>query len=174
MPIKFEDESEGKVLAIQVSGKLAKADYVYFAPEFERLVKLNGQLRVLFDLAGKPAHCGRTSSSTLSTSRTSNGLQWSGTRSGNMAWLCSASPSRAPRSDTSIVPMPLRRGRGWTKRSGFRRPQHGRALHTNSISGRCLRAKANQRIRAWASYRARASRICDWMIIYRRSTRCGA
>jgi hypothetical protein len=52
MPIKFEDESEGKVLAIQVSGKLAKADYVYFAPEFERLVQLNGKLRVLFDLAG--------------------------------------------------------------------------------------------------------------------------
>ena len=52
MPIKFEDESEGKVLAVQVSGKLAKADYVYFAPEFERLVKLNGKLRVLFDLAG--------------------------------------------------------------------------------------------------------------------------
>jgi hypothetical protein len=52
MPIKFEDENEGKVLAIQVSGKLAKADYVYFAPEFERLVQLNGKLRVLFDLAG--------------------------------------------------------------------------------------------------------------------------
>ena len=52
MPIKFEDESEGKVLAIQVSGKLAKADYVYFIPEFERLVQLNGKVRVLFDLAG--------------------------------------------------------------------------------------------------------------------------
>jgi hypothetical protein len=52
MPIRFENESEGKVLAIQVSGKLAKADYVYFAPEFERLVQLNGKLRVLFDLAG--------------------------------------------------------------------------------------------------------------------------
>ena len=32
MPIKFEDENEGKVLAIQVNGKLAKADYVFFAP----------------------------------------------------------------------------------------------------------------------------------------------
>ncbi len=51
MPIKFEDEDEGKVLAIQVQGKLAQADYVYFAPEFERLVELNGKLRVLFDLA---------------------------------------------------------------------------------------------------------------------------
>ena len=52
MPIKFEDENEGKVLAIQVNGKLAKADYVFFAPEFERLVQLNGKMRVLFDLVG--------------------------------------------------------------------------------------------------------------------------
>lgn len=52
MPVKFEDESEGKVLAVQVSGKLTKADYVFFAPEFERLVQRNGKLRVLFDLAG--------------------------------------------------------------------------------------------------------------------------
>jgi hypothetical protein len=52
MPIKFEDEEEGKVLAIQVNGKLTGADYVYFAPEFERLIQLNGKLRILFDLAG--------------------------------------------------------------------------------------------------------------------------
>jgi len=52
MPIKFEDENEGKVLAIQVNGKLSKADYVFFAPEFERLVELNGKMRVLFNLTG--------------------------------------------------------------------------------------------------------------------------
>jgi len=52
MPIKFKDADESKVLSIQVSGKLTKADYVYFAPEFERLVQLNGKLRVLFNLAG--------------------------------------------------------------------------------------------------------------------------
>ena len=52
MPIKFEDENEGKVLAIQVKGKLSKADYVFFGPEFERLVQLNGKLRVFFDLTG--------------------------------------------------------------------------------------------------------------------------
>jgi hypothetical protein len=52
MPVKFEDEDEGKVLAVQVSGKLTTADYVYFVPEFERLVRLNGKLRVRFDLAG--------------------------------------------------------------------------------------------------------------------------
>ena len=52
MPIKFQDENEGKVVAIQVNGKLTRADYVYFAPEIERLVRRNGKLRVLFDLAG--------------------------------------------------------------------------------------------------------------------------
>jgi hypothetical protein len=52
MPIKFQDENEGKLLSIQVSGKLTKADYVYFVPEFERLVQLNGKLRVLFDMTG--------------------------------------------------------------------------------------------------------------------------
>ncbi len=50
MPIKFEDEDENNQLAIKVSGKLTKADYVYFAPEFERLVQLNGKMRVLFDM----------------------------------------------------------------------------------------------------------------------------
>ena len=52
MPIKFQDENEGKLLSIQISGKLTKADYVYFTPEFERLVELNGKLRVLFDMTG--------------------------------------------------------------------------------------------------------------------------
>jgi hypothetical protein len=52
MPIKFEDEDEGNVLCIQVNGKLTKADYIYFAPEFERLVQLNGKLHILFDMAG--------------------------------------------------------------------------------------------------------------------------
>jgi len=53
---------------------------VYFVPEFERLVHLNGKLRVLFDLAGfhgwEAGALWRTSSSTLNTSLTSNGLQW--------------------------------------------------------------------------------------------------
>ena len=52
MPIRFEAESEGKTLAVQVSGKRTKADYVYFVPEFERLVRLNGRLRALFDMTG--------------------------------------------------------------------------------------------------------------------------
>ena len=52
MPINLTEENGGKLLAIHVSGKLAKADYEHFVPEFERLVGLHGKLRVLFDMTG--------------------------------------------------------------------------------------------------------------------------
>jgi hypothetical protein len=52
MPIQFKEESNGKILIVHVSGKLVKEDYARFVPEFERLVKLNGKLRLLFDMAG--------------------------------------------------------------------------------------------------------------------------
>ena len=48
MPIQINEEIGGKVLAIHVKGKLAKADYEYFVPEFEKLVREHGKLRVLF------------------------------------------------------------------------------------------------------------------------------
>jgi hypothetical protein len=50
MPIQLKEENGGKLLSVQVSGKLAKADYEHFVPEFERLVGLQGKLRVLFDM----------------------------------------------------------------------------------------------------------------------------
>jgi len=50
MPIQLHEENDGKVLVVHVSGKLAKADYEYFAPEFDRLVLKLGKLRVLFDM----------------------------------------------------------------------------------------------------------------------------
>jgi len=52
MPIQFNEENGGKLLVIHVSGKLAKADYERFVPEFERLVRQHGKLNVLFDMAG--------------------------------------------------------------------------------------------------------------------------
>ena len=52
MPIRLNEENGGKVLAVSVSGKLAKADYEQFVPEFERLVQQHGPLRVLFDMTG--------------------------------------------------------------------------------------------------------------------------
>ncbi len=52
MPIQLSEENDGKILVVHVSGKLAKADYEQFVPEFERLVQVHGKLRVLFDLTG--------------------------------------------------------------------------------------------------------------------------
>lgn len=51
MSIQLKEENGGKVLAVEVNGKLAKTDYAYFVPEFERLVKEHGKLRVLFDMS---------------------------------------------------------------------------------------------------------------------------
>jgi hypothetical protein len=48
MPIVITEKSEGKVLEVRVSGKLVHEDYQQFVPEFERLVKQNGRIRVLF------------------------------------------------------------------------------------------------------------------------------
>ena len=50
MPIQLIEENDGKVLVVHVSGKLVKADYEHFVPEFERLVSQHGKLRLLFDM----------------------------------------------------------------------------------------------------------------------------
>jgi hypothetical protein len=50
MHIQFHEEQGGKALVIRVSGMLEKEDYEHFAPEFERLVRQHGKLRVLFDV----------------------------------------------------------------------------------------------------------------------------
>jgi len=52
MPIQLNEENGGKILAVHVSGKLTKADYDNFVPEFERLVRQQGKLCVLFDATG--------------------------------------------------------------------------------------------------------------------------
>jgi SpoIIAA-like len=51
MPMQLAEENGGKVLVIHVSGKLVKADYEELVPEFARLVRQHGKLRVLFDMA---------------------------------------------------------------------------------------------------------------------------
>ena len=50
MAIKLKEKDGGKVLEIQVSGKLAHEDYLPFVPKFEQLVKQHGKLRVFFDM----------------------------------------------------------------------------------------------------------------------------
>ena len=50
MPIQLKEEDGGKILVVHVSGKLTKADYEYFVPEFDRLIEQHSKLRVLFDM----------------------------------------------------------------------------------------------------------------------------
>ncbi len=52
MPIQLNEENGGKQINMHVNGKLEKADYEHFVPEFERLARQHGKLRVLFDMAG--------------------------------------------------------------------------------------------------------------------------
>ena len=52
MPIELKEENGGKLLSIHVRGNLVKADYGDFIPEFERLVRREVVLRVLFDMTG--------------------------------------------------------------------------------------------------------------------------
>ncbi len=50
MPIQLKEENGGKLLVVHVSGKLVKADYESFVPEFDRLIQQHGKLRLLFDM----------------------------------------------------------------------------------------------------------------------------
>ena len=52
MSIQLKEEDGGTVLHVYVSGKLTKEDYEHFVQEFERLVRKNGKLGVLFDMSG--------------------------------------------------------------------------------------------------------------------------
>jgi len=52
MAIQLTEKNDGKVLEVQVSGKLVHEDYQHFVPEFERLLKEKGKLRVLFEMTG--------------------------------------------------------------------------------------------------------------------------
>src|ERR1035441_2236101 len=50
MPIQLNEDNGGEILVVRVTGKLTKADYGHFVPEFEGLVRQHGKLRVLFDM----------------------------------------------------------------------------------------------------------------------------
>jgi hypothetical protein len=52
MPIQLNEENDGTMLVVHVTGKLVKTDYEQFVSEFERLVQQHGKLRVLFDMTG--------------------------------------------------------------------------------------------------------------------------
>jgi len=52
MPNQLNEENGGKVLTLHDNGKLVKADYEYFVPEFERLIRQHGKIRLLLDMIG--------------------------------------------------------------------------------------------------------------------------
>ncbi len=46
-PVTLKETNGGKVLEVQLTGKLAKEDYGHFVPTVERLVKDHGKIRML-------------------------------------------------------------------------------------------------------------------------------
>jgi hypothetical protein len=50
MAVNLREESDGKVLVIKLTGKLAKQDYEHFIPEFERLIQKHGKLRLVVQM----------------------------------------------------------------------------------------------------------------------------
>jgi hypothetical protein len=47
MSVELHEEAGGKVLILNLSGKLAEEDYAHFTPEVERAVKDHGKVRML-------------------------------------------------------------------------------------------------------------------------------
>jgi hypothetical protein len=50
MPIFINEENRGRRIVVRASGKLRKVDYMDFVPKFERLLKLNVKLDVIFEM----------------------------------------------------------------------------------------------------------------------------
>jgi ubiquinone/menaquinone biosynthesis C-methylase UbiE len=50
MAIQLSEKNGGKILEVQVTGKLTHKDYQRFVPEFERKVLEHGKIRILFDM----------------------------------------------------------------------------------------------------------------------------
>jgi hypothetical protein len=50
MSIQLNERKLGNILVVRVSGKLARKDYRQFIPEFERLLRDHGRIRVLLEM----------------------------------------------------------------------------------------------------------------------------
>lgn len=50
MSATIKEKKDGKVLEVEVLHKLTADDYKRFVPEFDRLVKQHGKIRVLFEM----------------------------------------------------------------------------------------------------------------------------
>ena len=51
MPVHLKEIDDGRILEVRVTGKLAHEDYQRFVPEFDRLVKRHGKIRLLFEMS---------------------------------------------------------------------------------------------------------------------------
>ncbi len=47
MSVELFEKVQGKVLEVDLSGKLTKEDYAEFVPEIERLIEKHGKIRIL-------------------------------------------------------------------------------------------------------------------------------
>jgi hypothetical protein len=123
MPIQLNEENGGKLLIGHVSGKLVNADYEHFVPEFERLVRQHGKLRLLFDMAG--FHGWEASAAWedfkfgIEHFADIERMAMVGEKSGSRAWRYSSSRSRKLQSDISSTPTPSRRENGWARCSAL-------------------------------------------------------
>jgi hypothetical protein len=52
MAMTFSELNGGKVLELEVTGKLTDEDYRRWVPEFERLAESHGKIRLLFEMNG--------------------------------------------------------------------------------------------------------------------------
>jgi hypothetical protein len=51
VPVQLEEKDDRRILEIRVTGKLTHRDYQRFVPEFDRLVKRRGKIRLLFEMS---------------------------------------------------------------------------------------------------------------------------
>jgi len=51
MPVNLMEKQDGKILEVQVSGRLVREDYRQFVPRFEQLLQTHGKLRLLFEMS---------------------------------------------------------------------------------------------------------------------------
>ncbi len=50
MNVKLNEKNDGKLLEVQLSGKLVKEDYAHFVPTVEKLVKEHGKIQMLVEM----------------------------------------------------------------------------------------------------------------------------
>jgi hypothetical protein len=50
MAIQIHEQKDGKLVEVQLSGKIRKEDYEHFVPEVDRLIRQHGKIRMLLEM----------------------------------------------------------------------------------------------------------------------------